>query len=225
MVKRIVLKEHPPTKIFLEIELFDLNKNEEMVTAFIGEAALTGEEAEVGEGNRFEHFKVPADAKNSGQTDPWKQIRGRTPKEKPFQIELERDLLKEEEDEKKKTIKIQAKRKYAAYEYNDGELAIAAKINDFNYMLARDPRAVGDKKLVKELPNKIGKWPKDVKLKYRHLSWPTEECLARIYYYPESEESKYNKKKTESIIATLNKILILQKEGKIEYVIDRFVSV
>lgn len=215
MVIRVVLREPPPPKIFLEVEIFDLSKNKEMVLAFVGK------------GDSFEKFEVPKGAKNGGQIDEdeWTPIEGHTPSEKAFQTKLEDEWLKEEKE--KKTIKIQAKRQNVAYGYDDGKRALThGKKTDINYMIARDARMPGDKNLVENFTplGARGKWPKDVKLSHRLSFWPTEESLAHIYVYQESEKSKYDKKKTEKVIATLNKILILQKEGEIEYVVDRFVS-
>ncbi len=212
-----MLRELPPPKVFLEVEIFNLQHNLEFVTAFVGKCAGKGEHS-------YEKFEVPAGAKKDGQIDEWKPIEGDNPNDKVFQTELEDELLKEEKYEEKKTIRIQAKRFYVANEYYDDERAVQPKKTDTKYDIARATRMAGDDKLVEKLKSRKGSWPKDVRIEHRIAFWPTEENLAQIYVYPEKEKAKYDKKKQEEVIATLNKILILQKDDDIEYVADRFVS-
>lgn len=103
------------------------------------------------------------------------------------------------------TIRIQASRKYVADHYDDGERAW------------NKDQAVEDKQ---------GDWPEAVQISQSSEPWPTEEILTQIVFYTQSLESTYNEEKTKEVMPLLNKILILQqKDGKIEYVIDRFVSV
>jgi len=101
-------------------------------------------------------------------------------------------------------IRIQANRKYVAESYDDGERA-------WNMMTAAD--------------NKTGKWPEGVKIGQFSKSWPTEEILAQILFYLQGQESMYDKEKKKETVPILNKILIVQKGSKIEYVVDRFVSI
>jgi hypothetical protein len=104
-------------------------------------------------------------------------------------------------------IKIETKRKHVAYSYDDGERA-------YNRKTAVDPEK--------------GKWPDDVTIRQRKNNtdpWPTEELLARILYYPKSKESEYNEEMKKEVTELMNKIMILHKDGEIEYVVDRFVSV
>ena len=95
----------------------------------------------------------------------------------------------------------------------------------FPVALASQAGAFGFAKSEGKGTNNEGDWPNDVKVK--NLSdtlWPTEESISNIIIYSESEESEYNSTKKEKVIPLLNKIMILQKEGEIEYVVDRFIS-
>jgi len=173
--------EKLPPKIFLEVEIFDLNKNEEDVMAFLGK------------GNSFEEFEI----EKSIDRDKWESIEGHTPGEKAFKVELKK------EDFLEKTIKTQAKRKYVATSYDDGERAWEKE---------------------EKVENKKGEWPEKVFIDQDSEPWPTEELLSQIFYYSESEETKFSEEKKKNTIPQLNKIVIIQKDNGIEYVIDRFVS-
>lgn len=206
MVKHVVLRERSPIKIFLEVEVFDLVKNKEWVWGFVGR----GESANADSFEDFEDGFSIDDWKRKEELEKKEKLKG-----KIFGVDHKNWWLK-------KTIKIQAERKNVANMYDDGDRAWQPVIY---HLIALPPRKLGEKKFVRELKDEKGEWPKKVLLDTWDLRWPTEECLARIYVYSESEEAEYNKKKTENVIPLLNKILILKKEGKIECVVDRFVSI
>ena len=147
----------------------------------------------LGKGNSFEEFEI----QKSIDRDMWESIEGHTPGEKAFKVELKK------EDFLEKTIKTQAKRKYVATSYDDGERAWEKE---------------------EKVENKKGEWPEKVFIDQDSEPWPTEELLSQIFYYSESEETKCSEEKKKNTIPQLNKIVIIQKDNGIEYVIDRFVS-
>jgi hypothetical protein len=199
-------------EMFLEVEVFNLNlKKSAEVKAFYGV------------GDTFKTFIVAdeIDANKKGWTPiekgqvfraPFKRASGRkchfTPKtvdeskcdnRRPF-CDLCCPSIKRQGGP---SIKIQAQRMWVAGTYDDGKRAWDGK----------NPSG-----------NKSGKWSDGVKIGQLNEPQPTEELLARVVFYPENQESKYNQDKTEETSPLLNRILILQKGGNIEYVVDHFVS-
>lgn len=198
-------------KIFLEVEVFDLN-----LEAGKEVAALFGV------GDSFESFQ------KAEQVASWQQVGGGSPKE--FQTDFKRKNERKCHFSEKTVdpntcdkrhpycdlscpslssqspgcLKIQVSRKYVGDQYDDGKRAWDGE---------------------KSVESKEGKWPEDVKINQNSEPLPTEELLTQILFYTKKDEAKYNEEKKKAAVPQLNKIMIIQKDREMEYVVDRFVDV
>jgi len=219
--KADLFKGRANIKLFLEIEVLDLNlkDNEEVMTYF-------------GVGDDFKKFHTSNDLFYWTQIDPakWTRHEEKPPNQTervfvfqaPLKSPIARQCILKTGNEKMCSkysafchlnctvvggggaVKIQTKRKWVSGAYDDGKRA-------WN----------GDKQ---STAKKTGKWPYGVKISQKSEPWPTEELLAHIFFYSESDESSYNQKKAELTKPLLNRILILHKGANLEYVVDHFVS-
>jgi len=200
----------PPVKLFLQVEVFNHNLE-------------SGQEVEgrFGEADQFEVFNE----KDRGERmKGWKKTKS-DPEVQVLQTEVKRVYAPDgycvvpTVDKTfceyrapfcniscphcQGVMKVMAQRKYVGFTYEDGE-------RSYNRTT--------------KLKAKNGKWPDDVKIGQRPMPSPTEELLLRVLFFQKGKEDEYNEKKMKEAIPTVNKILILQKEGGIEYVVDRFVQ-
>jgi hypothetical protein len=200
----------PKVKLFLEVQVFNHNLE-------------TGQEVEGRFGNA-DTFEVFNEKDKGERMQGWKRINA-DPDFQVLQTEVKRGYASEGQcvlpfvDEKfcenrapfcniscphcQGVMKIMTQRKYVGFTYDDGK-------RSYSRTTARSL--------------KNGKWPENVIIDQRSGPAATEELLLRVIFFKKGTDDEFEKSKVKEAIPTVNKIFILQKDGNIDYVIDRDVE-